>query len=59
MAEGQQLSTEMISSDASLHADQAGWHIGEAWESGYRESSNAKLRDELRNGEIFYTIKEA
>ena len=29
------------------------------WESGYFESFNGKLRDELLNGEIFYTLKEA
>ncbi len=29
------------------------------WENGYCESFNGKLRDELLNGEIFYTLKEA
>ncbi len=29
------------------------------WENGYNESFNGKLRDELLNGEIFYTLKEA
>jgi transposase InsO family protein len=29
------------------------------WENGYVESFNGKLRDELLNGEIFYTVKEA
>ena len=29
------------------------------WENGYIESFNARLRDELLNGEIFYTLKEA
>ena len=29
------------------------------WENGYVESFNSKLRDELLNGEIFYTLKEA
>ena len=29
------------------------------WENGYIESLNARLRDELLNGEIFYTLKEA
>jgi putative transposase len=29
------------------------------WENGYCESFNSKLRDELLNGEIFYTLKEA
>ena len=32
---------------------------GSPWENGYNESFNGKLRDELLNGEIFYTIKEA
>lgn len=29
------------------------------WENGYVESFNGKLRDELLNGEIFYTLQEA
>ena len=29
------------------------------WENGYCESFNGKLRDELLNGEIFCTLKEA
>ena len=29
------------------------------WENGYCESFNSKLRDELLNGEMFYTMKEA
>jgi transposase InsO family protein len=32
---------------------------GSPWENGYNESFNAKLRDELLNGEIFYSLKEA
>ena len=32
---------------------------GSPWENGYNESLNGKLRDELLNGEIFYTLKEA
>jgi len=32
---------------------------GSPWENGYLESFNGKLRDELLNGEIFYTLKEA
>jgi transposase InsO family protein len=32
---------------------------GSPWENGYIESFNSKLRDELLNGEIFYTLKEA
>src|SRR5262249_31018621 len=30
-----------------------------SWENGYIESFNARLRDELLNGEIFYTLREA
>jgi putative transposase len=29
------------------------------WENGYNESFNGSLRDELLNGEIFYTLAEA
>jgi len=32
---------------------------GSPWENGYIESFNGKLRDELLNGEIIYTLKEA
>ncbi len=32
---------------------------GSPWENGYVESFNSKLRDELLNGEIFYTVREA
>ena len=32
---------------------------GSAWENGYCESFNGKLRDECLNGEIFYSLKEA
>ena len=32
---------------------------GSPWENGYVESFNSKLRDELLNGEIFYSLKEA
>ena len=32
---------------------------GSPWENGYCESFNGKLRDELLNGEIFYTPREA
>ena len=29
------------------------------WENGFIESFNARLRDELLDGEIFYTLREA
>jgi transposase InsO family protein len=32
---------------------------GSPWENGYNESFNGNLRDELLNGKIFYTLKEA
>ena len=32
---------------------------GSPWENGYIESFNGKLRDELLNGEIFTTLREA
>lgn len=32
---------------------------GSPWENGYIESFNGKLRDEIVNGELFYTLKEA
>lgn len=32
---------------------------GSPWENGYCESFNGKLQDELLNGEIFYSLKEA
>ncbi len=32
---------------------------GSPWENGYVESFNARIRDELLNGEIFYSLREA
>ena len=32
---------------------------GSPWENGDCESFNSKLRDELLNGEIFYSLAEA
>ena len=32
---------------------------GSPWENGYNESFNGKLRDELLDREIFYTLQEA
>lgn len=31
---------------------------GSSWENGYIESFNARLRDELLNGEIFYSLAD-
>ena len=32
---------------------------GSPWENSYCESFNGKLRDEMLNSEIFYTMREA
>src|SRR3977135_3811957 len=32
---------------------------GSPWENGFIESFNLRLRDELLDGEIFYTLREA
>jgi putative transposase len=32
---------------------------GSPWENGYVESFNARRRDELLDGEIFYSLREA
>ena len=32
---------------------------GSPWENGYNESFNGKLRDELLNAEMFYSLREA
>ncbi len=32
---------------------------GSPWENGYCESFNARFRDELLNGEVFYSLSEA
>ena len=32
---------------------------GSPWENGFIESFNGRLRDELLDGEIFYTLREA
>ncbi len=44
---------------AAIGAATAFIEPGSPWENGYCESFNARLRDELLNGEIFYTLKEA
>jgi transposase InsO family protein len=44
---------------ASVGARTAYITPGSPWENGYVESFNAQIRNELLNGEIFYTLKEA
>jgi putative transposase len=44
---------------AGVGAKTAYMEPGSPWENGYDESFNGKLRDELLNGEILYTLREA
>jgi len=44
---------------AAVGAKTAYIALGSPWENGFIESFNARLRDELLNGEIFYSLKEA
>ena len=44
---------------AAVGAKTAYIEPGSPWENGYVESFNGKLRDELLNGEAFYTLAEA
>ena len=43
----------------SLNVKTAYIEPGSPWENGYNESFNGRLRDELLNGELFYTLTEA
>ncbi len=42
---------------AAVGARTAFLRPGSPWENGFIESFHARLRDELRNGEIFHTLK--
>jgi putative transposase len=44
---------------AAVGASTAYIERGSPWENGFIESFNARLRDELLDGEIFYTLREA
>ena len=44
---------------AAVGAQTAYIEPGSPWENGYCESFNARFRDELLNGEIFYSLREA
>ncbi len=44
---------------AAVGAKTAYIEPGSPWENGYVESFNARLRDELLNGEIFSSVREA
>ena len=44
---------------AAVGAQTAYIEPGSPWENGYCESFNGRFRDELLNGEIFYSLREA
>jgi hypothetical protein len=44
---------------AAVGAKTAYIEPGSPWENGYCESFNSKLRDELLNGEVFFSVAEA
>ena len=44
---------------AAVGAQTAYIEPGSPWENGYCESFNARFRDELLNGEVFYTLRGA
>ncbi len=44
---------------AAVGAKTAFIELGSPWENGYRERSNSKLRDELLNGKLLYSLAEA
>lgn len=44
---------------AAVGAKMAYIEPGSPWENGYLESFNGRFRDELLNGEIFYSLREA
>ena len=44
---------------AAVGAKTAYIEPGSPWENGYCESFNARFRDELLNGEVFYSLREA
>ena len=44
---------------AAVGAQTAFIEPGSPWENGYCESFNGRFREELLNGEIFHTLKEA
>jgi transposase InsO family protein len=44
---------------AAVGAKTAYIEPGSLWENGYCESFNSKLRDELLNGEVFFSLAEA
>ena len=50
---------EFVAEGAGMDQETAYIERGSPWENGYIESFNARLRDELLDGEIFYSLREA
>lgn len=44
---------------AAVGAKTAVIEPGSPWENGYAESFNARFRDELLNGDLFYSLRKA
>lgn len=44
---------------AAVGSEPAYIELGSPWEKGYRQSFNAKLHDELLDGEVSYALREA
>ncbi len=59
MCYGPEFVAEAVQVDRALGAKTAYIERGRPWENGYIESFNARLRDELLDGEIFYSLREA
>src|SRR5262249_55632157 len=56
---GATVASLLLGNTARVGAKTAYIERGSPGENGYIESFNARLRDELLNGEIFYTLREA
>ena len=57
--QGKTVWNRQLSSDKWLTVLYENVKSGSPWENGYNESFNGKLRDELLNTEMFYTLREA
>ncbi|MER5173775.1 transposase, partial [Thioclava sp. CPCC 100088] len=53
------IATKLCNSIEAVGAKTAYVEPRSPWENGYVESYNARLRDELLDGKVFYTLREA
>ena len=53
--ECQSIAVELVAGEETIAKSEP----GSPWENGYNESFNGKLRDELLNGEVFYSLAQA